>query len=100
MKNFMSVLLVLTVRYGRHKSGRQTVFTPKGKHDLRNLPKKHGRKGWIGMGREKNGKPNIAPLQPPTLAAFRSWGSSAGAGRADLPVQRYDGQNIIDKWTS
>jgi len=35
----------------------------------------------------KNGKPNIAPLQPPTLATFRSWGSSAGAGRADLPVQ-------------
>jgi hypothetical protein len=24
----------------------------------------------------------IAPLQPPTLATFRSWGSSAGAGRA------------------
>jgi hypothetical protein len=23
----------------------------------------------------------IAPLQPPTLAIFRSWGSSAGAGR-------------------
>jgi len=34
---------------------------------------------------EKNGKPNIAPLQPPTLATFRSWGSSAGAGRAGLP---------------
>jgi hypothetical protein len=27
---------------------------------------------------------NIAPLQPPTLATFRSWGSSAGAGRAGL----------------
>ena len=24
---------------------------------------------------------HIAPLQPPTLATFRSWGSSAGAGR-------------------
>jgi len=24
----------------------------------------------------------IAPLQPPTLAAFPPWGSSAGAGRA------------------
>ena len=23
----------------------------------------------------------IAPLRPPTLATFRSWGSSAGAGR-------------------
>jgi len=33
----------------------------------------------------KKGKPNIAPLQPPTLATFRSWGSSAGAGRAGLP---------------
>ncbi len=36
----------------------------------------------------KNGKPNIAPLQPPTLAVFRPWGSSAGAGRADLPLQK------------
>ncbi len=36
---------------------------------------------------KKSGKPNIAPLQPPTLATFRSWGSSAGAGRADLPLQ-------------
>jgi hypothetical protein len=36
-------------------------------------------------GRLKKGKPNIAPLQPPTLATFRSWGSSAGAGRAGLP---------------
>lgn len=33
----------------------------------------------------KKGKSNIAPLQLPTLATFRSWGSSAGAGRADLP---------------
>ncbi len=31
---------------------------------------------------KKNSKPNIAPLQLPTLATFRSWGSSAGAGRA------------------
>jgi hypothetical protein len=37
------------------------------------------------MSSEKNSKPNIAPLQPPTLATFRSWGSSAGAGRAGLP---------------
>jgi len=36
----------------------------------------------------KSGKPNIAPLQLPTLATFRSWGSSAGAGRADLPVRK------------
>ena len=34
---------------------------------------------------KKRGKPNIASLQPPTLATFRSWGSSAGADRADLP---------------
>lgn len=26
----------------------------------------------------------IAPLQPPTLATFLSWGSSAGAGRIRL----------------
>jgi len=28
--------------------------------------------------------PNIAPLQPPTLATFRFWGGSAGAGRIEL----------------
>ena len=32
----------------------------------------------------KKGKRNVAPLQPPTLATFRSWGSSAGAGRIRL----------------
>jgi|GEM_PF-2990591 len=42
---------------------------------------------FLSAARIKNGKPNIAPLQPPTLAAFRPWGSSAGAGRADLPRQ-------------
>jgi len=42
--------------------------------------------------RIKSGKPNIAPLQPPTLATFRSWGNSAGAGRAGLP-----GANIAGK---
>ena len=30
------------------------------------------------------GKYDIAPLRPPTLATFRSWGSSAGAGRTRL----------------
>ena len=45
--------------------------------------------GAAQLPQNKNGKPNIAPLQPPTLAAFRPWGSSAGAGRADLPRQRY-----------
>ena len=33
----------------------------------------------------KKGKPCIAPLQPPTLAFFRTWGGSAGAGRTGLP---------------
>ena len=27
----------------------------------------------------------IAPLQPPTLASIKTWGSSEGAGRAGLP---------------
>jgi len=27
---------------------------------------------------------HIAPLRPPTLATFRSWGISAGAGRMRL----------------
>ncbi len=31
------------------------------------------------------GKYDIAPLRPPTLATFRSWGNSAGAGRTNLP---------------
>jgi len=35
----------------------------------------------------KKGKPNIALLQPPTLASFRTWGSLAGASRTDLPMQ-------------
>ena len=34
---------------------------------------------------EKKGQATlIAPLQPPTLAFFRTWGSSAGAGRKRL----------------
>ena len=33
------------------------------------------------MGNKKWQAYYIAPLQPPTLATFRSWGSSAGAGR-------------------
>lgn len=36
------------------------------------------------MNQEEKIQANIAPLQPPTLATFRSWGSSAGAGRAGL----------------
>lgn len=34
--------------------------------------------------KQKKDKPCIAPLQPPTLATFRSWGNSAGAGRTGL----------------
>jgi len=36
----------------------------------------------------KSGKPSIAPLQPSTLAPFRAWGGSTGAGRTGLPLQR------------
>ncbi len=45
---------------------------------------------------KKKGKSSIAPLQPLTLATFRSWGSSAGAGRTDLPMQSYE-QLMIPK---
>src|SRR5687768_7519733 len=38
-----------------------------------------------GAGIKKKGKQSIAPLQPPTLASFRTWGSSVGAGRTSLP---------------
>ncbi len=48
---------------------------------MKNLP------SFLSEKVKKGGKPNIAPLQLPTLATFRSWGSSAGAGRADLPLQ-------------
>jgi len=41
-----------------------------------------------GAGIKKMQATCIAPLQPPTLAIFRSWGSSAGAGRARPAVQR------------
>ena len=42
-------------------------------------------KGW-----EKKWQTEHRTAQPPTLATFRSWGSSAGAGRADLPVRIYN----------
>ncbi len=47
------------------------------------------RAGQKSMGKKK-WQTNIAPLQPSTLAAFRPWGSSTGAGRADLPLQKYE----------
>ncbi|MFN0048148.1 MAG: hypothetical protein ACKVOU_03375 [Cytophagales bacterium] len=37
----------------------------------------------------KKSKSNISPLQPPTLAPIKAWGSSAGAGSTDLHVQSY-----------
>jgi len=42
----------------------------------------------------------IAPLQPPTLAIFRSWGSSAGAGRvrpaaAKIRDERFQLKNVV-----
>jgi len=42
----------------------------------------------------------IAPLQPPTLATFRSWGSSAGAGRvrpagAKIRDETFLRQNVL-----
>jgi hypothetical protein len=33
----------------------------------------------------KKGKPNIAPLQLPTLASYQTWGNSVGASRTGLP---------------
>jgi hypothetical protein len=44
----------------------------------------------------KKWQTNIAPLQPPTLATFRSWGNSAGAGRAGLPGAKV--QCTFDNW--
>ena len=39
---------------------------------------------------KKKGKHlNIAPLQPPTLAAFLPWGDSEGAGRVRLSLCKY-----------
>ena len=39
--------------------------------------------------KEKRQANYIAPLQPPTLAAFRPWGSSAGAGRVRPAGRKY-----------
>jgi len=38
----------------------------------------------------------IAPLQPRTLATFRSWGSSAGAGRVRPAVAKI-GRYVFEK---
>lgn len=39
----------------------------------------------------------IAPLQPPTLATFRSWGSSAGAGRIRLAAAKIGKKRYYQK---
>ena len=45
---------------------------------------------------KKNGQATyIAPLQPSTLATFRSWGISTGAGRIRLAQGCKDSKNIF-----
>jgi hypothetical protein len=39
--------------------------------------------------KNKKWQTRIAPLQLSTLACFRTWGGSTGAGRTDLPLQSY-----------
>ena len=39
---------------------------------------------WV-QSEEEKGQTEHRTAQSPTLATFRSWGSSAGAGRAGLP---------------
>ena len=38
------------------------------------------------MGTKKEQAYYIAPLQPPTLASVKTWGSSEGAGRIGLAL--------------
>tara|TARA_Y100000589_G_scaffold222464_1_gene210007 strand:+ start:814 stop:969 length:156 start_codon:yes stop_codon:yes gene_type:complete len=42
----------------------------------------------VKIGKKEGQATHIAPLQPHTLATFRSWGSSAGAGRVRLARQQ------------
>ena len=42
----------------------------------------------------------IAPLQPPTLAVFRPWGSSAGAGRVRPAGAKIRKQDKSEKMNS
>ena len=41
---------------------------------------------FAGNSKKEGQATYIAPLQPPTLASFRTWGSSAGAGRVRLAL--------------
>ncbi|AMM52006.1 hypothetical protein TH61_13580 [Rufibacter sp. DG15C] len=43
----------------------------------------------LGYGQKKR-QIEYRAAQPLTLAPFRAWGSSVGAGRTDLPLQRYE----------
>jgi hypothetical protein len=43
-------------------------------------------KPWAGG--KKKWQTEYRTAQPPTLASFQTWGSSVGAGRTDLPLQR------------
>ena len=43
--------------------------------------------GAWGEGKKK-WQTEYRTAQPPTLASFQTWGSSVGAGRTDLPLQR------------
>jgi hypothetical protein len=57
----------------------------------------------IDQGQKKWQAYYIAPLQPPTLATFRSWGSSAGAGRvrpaaAKIRVRKFATKNVLIKF--
>ena len=44
----------------------------------------------VNIGKKEGQATHIAPLQPHTLATFRSWGSSAGAGRVRLARDKYN----------
>jgi hypothetical protein len=48
-------------------------------------------------GQKKRQVTYIAPLQPPTLATFLSWGSSVGAGRIRLARCKGKGVSLIFK---
>jgi len=41
------------------------------------------------IGGKKKASNHIAPLQPPTLASFPTWGDSEGAGRVTLAGRKY-----------
>ena len=58
------------------------------------------------MGRKKGKATHVAPLRPPTLAAFQPWGDSEGAGRVRLSPSanillfietvKNEGEDVVD----